>query len=152
MSRNAATMASRSSRTPIRRRYATGHHMTVADLLTEDHRWPQFAPAAMQAGFASVHAVPLRAAGITLGALGLLGGDAGHLADADLQVARTLAHVACIALLQEHSPLRPPWCPDCAAPWPGESSSSRLGATCTNPSRAHTQGFHTAALLRFRPR
>lgn len=84
--------------------YATGQPVTVADLSAEDRRWPRFVPVATEAGFASVHAVPLRAAGITVGALGLFGTDPGHLADADLLVARTLAHVACVALLQEHSP------------------------------------------------
>ena len=61
-------------------------------------------PAALDAGFASVHAVPMRAAGIVLGALGLFGSDAGELDDADRLVAQTLAHIACVAILQEHAP------------------------------------------------
>lgn len=84
--------------------YATGHPVTVADLSAEYQRWPRFVGAATEAGFASVHAIPMRAAGTTLGALGLFGSKPGHLEDADLLVARTLAHVACVALLQEHSP------------------------------------------------
>ena len=67
-------------------------------------RWPRFVPAALDAGFASVHAVPMRAAGIVLGALGLFGTRPGELSDADLLVGQTLAHIACVAILQEHPP------------------------------------------------
>ncbi|MDP9165478.1 MAG: GAF and ANTAR domain-containing protein [Actinomycetota bacterium] len=84
--------------------YATGHPVTVADLPGEQQRWPRFVPAATDAGYASVHAVPMRAAGTTLGALGLFGNDPGELTTADLLVAQTLAHVASVAIVQEHSP------------------------------------------------
>jgi len=43
----------------------------------------------------------MRAAGIVLGALGLFGTHVGELNDSDLLVAQTLAHIACVALLQE---------------------------------------------------
>ncbi|MBO0680744.1 GAF and ANTAR domain-containing protein [Mycolicibacterium sp. S2-37] len=84
--------------------YASGAPVSVADLAAEGHRWPQFAPAAADAGFVSVHAVPMRAAGTVLGALGLFGTRTGDLDDADLLVAQSLAHVACVAILQERSP------------------------------------------------
>ena len=61
-------------------------------------------PAAVDAGFASVHAVPMRAAGIVLGALGLFGTRPGELNEPDLLVGQTLAHIACVAILQEHPP------------------------------------------------
>jgi len=51
-----------------------------------------------------VHAVPMRAAGNVLGALGLFGTRTGRLSDADLLVAQTLAHIACVAILQDHAP------------------------------------------------
>ncbi len=82
--------------------YATGQPVSVADVQTEARRWPRFVAAATEAGFASVHAVPMRAAGIVLGALGLFGTGVGELNDADLLVAQTLAHLACVAILQEH--------------------------------------------------
>ncbi|TPG35270.1 GAF and ANTAR domain-containing protein [Mycolicibacterium hodleri] len=84
--------------------YATGAPVSIADLATEERRWPRFVSAATGAGFASVHAVPMRAAGTTLGALGLFGTQVGDLNGADLLVAQTLAHVACVAILQEHAP------------------------------------------------
>ena len=84
--------------------YATGRSVSVADLSAAAHRWPRFAPSALEAGFGSVHAVPMRAAGAVLGALGLFGTRAGELNEADLLVGQTLAHIACVALLQERTP------------------------------------------------
>ena len=46
----------------------------------------------------------MRAAGIVLGALGLFGSRPGELNEADRLVAQTLAHIACVAILQEHAP------------------------------------------------
>lgn len=84
--------------------YASGHEVTIADLRTELERWPQFVPVATEAGFASVHAIPMRAAGMVLGSLGLFGTTAGELNPADLAVGQTLAHVATVAILQEGAP------------------------------------------------
>jgi hypothetical protein len=84
--------------------YATGQPVSVADLRTATSRWPRFVPAALEAGVASVHAVPMRAAGIVLGSLGLFGSRPGELNEADLLVGQTLAHIACVAILQEHPP------------------------------------------------
>jgi GAF domain-containing protein len=82
--------------------YFSGQPVSVADLNAEADRWPTFVPAALDAGFASVHAVPMRAAGIVLGAVGLFGTRPGALGDADLLVGQTLAHIASVAILQEH--------------------------------------------------
>jgi GAF domain/ANTAR domain len=84
--------------------YATGQPVSVADLRVETSRWPRFVPAALEAGVASVHAVPMRAAGIVLGPLGLFGARPGELNEADLLVGQTLAHIACVAILQEQAP------------------------------------------------
>lgn len=84
--------------------YGTGQPVSVADLGAAAERWPRFVPAAADAGFASVHAVPMRAAGLVLGTLGLFGTHAGELSDADLLVAQTLAHIACVAILQGQAP------------------------------------------------
>ncbi len=84
--------------------YASGQPVSIADLRTAGDRWPRFVPAALDAGFTAVHAVPMRAAGIVLGALGLFGARPGELSDADRLVAQTLAHIACVAILQERAP------------------------------------------------
>jgi hypothetical protein len=84
--------------------YATGQPVSVADIRGATERWPRFVRAAVGAGFASVHAVPMRAAGIVLGALGLFGAHAGELTEADLAVGQTLTHIACVAILQERPP------------------------------------------------
>ena len=84
--------------------YATGQPVSVADLHAATAQWPRFVPAARDIGFASVHAVPMRAAGIVLGALGLFGSHPGQLTEADRLVAQTLAHIACVAILQERAP------------------------------------------------
>ena len=84
--------------------YTTGQPISVADIQAEADRWPRFVPAALDAGFASVHAVPMRAAGIVMGALNLFGTHPGALSDADLLVGQTLAHIATVAILQEHPP------------------------------------------------
>jgi GAF domain-containing protein len=84
--------------------YVTGQPISVADVQEARERWPRFVPAAVEAGFVSVHAVPMRAAGIVLGALGLFGTRPGKLTEADLVVGQTLTHIACVAILQEHPP------------------------------------------------
>lgn len=84
--------------------YATGQPVSVADIGKEADRWPRFVPAAIRVGFASVHAVPMRAAGTVLGALNLFGSHPGELTEADLFVGQTLTHIACVAILQEHPP------------------------------------------------
>ena len=72
----------------------------------EIERWPQFVPTALEAGFEAVHAVPMRAAGAVLGALGLFDTRPKELTEADRLVGQTLAHIACVAVLQEHPPTR----------------------------------------------
>ena len=84
--------------------YATGQPVSVADVQNAIERWPRFVPAAVGAGFASVHAVPMHAAGVVLGALGLFGTRPGELTKADLLVGETLTRIACVAILQEHPP------------------------------------------------
>jgi hypothetical protein len=84
--------------------FTSGQPVLAPDLSKEENRWPKFVATAMDAGFLSVHAVPVRAAGTVLGTLGLFGSRVGALNEADLLVAQTLAHVACVAILQEHHP------------------------------------------------
>ncbi|MBV5246100.1 GAF and ANTAR domain-containing protein [Mycolicibacterium sp. PAM1] len=84
--------------------YATGEPISVADVHFAAARWPVFVPAAVNAGFSALHAVPMRAAGDVLGTFGLFGVRPGALADGDRLIAQTLAHIACVAILQEQAP------------------------------------------------
>jgi transcriptional regulator with GAF, ATPase, and Fis domain len=75
----------------------------AGDLSEELARWPRFAPQALRDGFASVHAVPLRLRRDTIGALNLFGHATGLLGEQDLKVARALADIATIGILQERA-------------------------------------------------
>ena len=81
--------------------YHSGQMVEVPDLQAEAQRWPRFTAAAVEHGFQSVHAIPMRLRGQTLGALGLFGTGVGNLSDNDLRLAQALVHVAAIALVQQ---------------------------------------------------
>lgn len=83
--------------------FRTGTAVLVPSLSDAIQRWPQFAPEALREGFASVHAIPLRLREQTIGALNLFGRHAGRLDQEDLLVARALADVATIGILQERA-------------------------------------------------
>jgi GAF domain-containing protein len=83
--------------------FRTGEPVVNANLHEAQDRWPMFARAAIDAGFQSVHAFPLRLRGETIGALNLFGReDAGFRVD-DIGVVQALADVATIAILQERN-------------------------------------------------
>jgi transcriptional regulator with GAF, ATPase, and Fis domain len=66
-------------------------------------RWPVFAPRASEAGFRVMCAVPMRARTDTIGALNLFRGRDEPFSDAELEIARAMAQVATIALIQERA-------------------------------------------------
>jgi transcriptional regulator with GAF, ATPase, and Fis domain len=65
--------------------------------------WPRFSAECTNAGFASVCAVPLRLATHTLGCLNLFMPEAGGLTDSDVALARALADVASIVIVQDQA-------------------------------------------------
>lgn len=69
----------------------------------DDRRWPQFTPRAIAHGFRSVHCLPMRLRGRTIGALNLFRTEPGSLDHEDVIVAQGLADVATIAILQHRS-------------------------------------------------
>src|SRR3954451_4930948 len=79
--------------------YRTGEPVLNQDLATVDGRWPRFAPAALAAGFGSVHALPMRLRGTVIGALNLFHVHAGEMRQADIDAAQAFADVATIAIL-----------------------------------------------------
>ncbi|MDT7546884.1 MAG: hypothetical protein QOE99_2994 [Actinomycetota bacterium] len=81
--------------------FHSGEPVTVPDLSEQTARWPQFVAAALQAGFVSVHALPMRLRDNVLGTLGLFGTKVGSLEEDDLRLGQALAHVASVALVAE---------------------------------------------------
>jgi len=79
--------------------FHSGAPVAVADLQAEAARWPEFVAAATAAGFASVHALPMRLRDTVLGTLGLFGASVGALAEEDLNLGQALAYVASVALV-----------------------------------------------------
>ncbi len=88
---------------PCRDSYRDGAPISVPDLAAEIGRWPQFAPHALAAGFASVHALPMRLRQSKLGTLGLFGTAIGKLNAEDLSLGQALADVASVALVQDRT-------------------------------------------------
>jgi GAF domain-containing protein len=81
--------------------YHSGAPVSIADLRAEAARWPRFVDAATTAGFASVHAVPMRLRDNVLGTMGLFGTHVGSLDAGDLSLGQALAYVAAVAIVQE---------------------------------------------------
>lgn len=79
--------------------YRRGAPVSVADIGEHRQRWPQFVAVAMAAGFASVHALPMRLGDRVLGSLGLFGTEIGALDADDLNLGQALSHVASVALV-----------------------------------------------------
>jgi hypothetical protein len=83
--------------------YSTGTAVLAPDLEQEADRWPQFVAGAKLAGFVSVHALPMRLRGSSLGTLGLFGTKVGPLGADDLRLGQALADVASVSLTQSQA-------------------------------------------------
>jgi transcriptional regulator with GAF, ATPase, and Fis domain len=83
--------------------FRSGTAVSGASLAAQTERWPLFAPAAVNAGFSSVTAVPMRLRRQTIGALNLFSESEGVVGDDDQRLAQALADVATIGILQQRS-------------------------------------------------
>jgi GAF domain-containing protein len=82
--------------------FRTGQPVRAAPLESAVSRWPGFAPAAIEQGFTSVLALPLRLRGEVIGALNVFGdGDNEPITDEYVPIAQALADAATIAILQD---------------------------------------------------
>jgi transcriptional regulator with GAF, ATPase, and Fis domain len=81
--------------------FRSGRPVEAADLAAAAARWPRFVPAAQQAGFAAVQALPMRLREQVIGALNLFGAAPGIFSPADIRIGQALADVATISLLHE---------------------------------------------------
>lgn len=82
--------------------FRSGAPVSVPDIGAAG-RWPRFAVAAAEVGFAAVHAVPMRLRKEVIGALNFFGIDAGPLDSRKLRMGQALADVATIGLLQQRA-------------------------------------------------
>ena len=87
--------------------FRTGE-VVAADDLREGGRWPGYTAHALEAGFVSVHVVPLRLDGRPIGAVSLLNRDSAVLPDEDLVVAQGMSDIAALTLTQWPSEARRP--------------------------------------------
>jgi GAF domain-containing protein len=85
--------------------YKDGQAIMNHALTDPSERWPNFSPRAMALGFHSVHCLPMRLRGRTIGALNFFRGAQGSLSEEDVVVAQGLADVATIAILQHRTSL-----------------------------------------------
>ena len=83
--------------------FRSGRPVQAADLAAVAQRWPRFAPAAREAGFAAVQALPMRLRDQVIGALNLFRARPGAFDPADIRVGQALADVATISLLHERN-------------------------------------------------
>jgi diguanylate cyclase (GGDEF)-like protein len=79
--------------------YHTGQAISVPDLRAELQRFPNFSPAALEAGLIAVFTFPLRHGDVQLGALDLYRDLAGPLSPDAFRAAQTLADVAAAYLI-----------------------------------------------------
>jgi GAF domain-containing protein len=83
--------------------FRTGRPVINQDLAGSNGRWPRFAAEAAEAGFHSVHALPMRLRGMVIGALSLFHLERGAMREADVDAAQSLADIATIAILQHRA-------------------------------------------------
>jgi GAF domain-containing protein len=83
--------------------FRTGQPVGQQNLRAGSGRWPSFSAAALQAGFRSALALPLRLREATLGALNLLSVTRTPMDEADVIVARAFADLATLSIVQHRA-------------------------------------------------
>jgi transcriptional regulator with GAF, ATPase, and Fis domain len=85
--------------------YRSGQVVIISDIRTGQAaaRWPRFAAAAQEMGFAGVHAIPMRLRDQVIGTLNLFRSAPNGLDPAVARAARALVDVATIGILQERA-------------------------------------------------
>lgn len=88
---------------PCLEAFHTGQAVTRSDLGAMRESWPSFTPRLQEAGFSSAQAVPMRLRKEVIGALNVFRVRPGPLSPGDMKLARALADVATVGLLQERT-------------------------------------------------
>jgi GAF domain-containing protein len=83
--------------------FRTGQRVEHENLRAGMGRWPRFSTVALEAGFRSAFALPLRLRESTIGALNLVSVEQSPMDEADVLVARAFADLATISVLQQRA-------------------------------------------------
>jgi ANTAR domain/GAF domain len=83
--------------------FRTGERVGAREPGCRAGRWPSFSAAALQAGFQSASALPLRLGEVTLGALNLFSVTRAPMEEADVIVARAFADLATLSIVQHRA-------------------------------------------------
>jgi GAF domain-containing protein len=83
--------------------YRTGERVEHEHLRAGTGRWPRLATVALQAGFRSAFALPLRLRDMTVGAMNLFHAEQTPMDERDVIVARAFADLAAISVLQHRA-------------------------------------------------
>ena len=83
--------------------FTSGDLVSVPDISKAPAEWRRYRDSAIEQGFQSVYAIPLRLRETTIGALNLLGDEVGTLNARDVRIAKALADVATIGILHERA-------------------------------------------------
>jgi len=81
--------------------FATATAVSVLDIDTGARAWPDFRAAALDQGFRSVHATPMKLRGEVIGTMNLFQASAGAMTERNAAVVQALADVATIGVLQQ---------------------------------------------------
>jgi GAF domain-containing protein len=81
--------------------FTTGTVVSVPDIQHSGGRWPAFQKAALQQGFHSAHATPMKLRGQIIGTMNLFNTTRGAVSPRDSAIAQALTDVATIGILQE---------------------------------------------------
>ena len=88
---------------PCLEAFRSGRAVSKVDPAAMRAAWPVFTPRLAQAGFASAQAIPLRLRDEVIGALNVFRVAPGALSESDLQLARALADVATVGIIQQRA-------------------------------------------------
>src|SRR5260370_34359783 len=83
--------------------YRSGERVQHEHLRAGSGRWPRFATVAIEAGFESAFALPLRLRDLTVGAMNLFNAGPTPMDERDVIVARAFADLATISVLQHRA-------------------------------------------------
>lgn len=83
--------------------YRTGTPVSHSDLTEAAERWPQFATAAVESGYRTAHALPMRLRSDVLGAFNLFHSEPDQLNPDVTRIGQAMVDVAAIGLIHERS-------------------------------------------------